>query len=147
MITCSCKITWQTKTISPIPQCLWPLKLVRWWHTFRAPYHKVIRCFDHAVLQYHVINKNHYISNTTVLMATKLGQSHISYCHQTYLFSEDLREVPTFKNAWTYIGHMTIIFWQFFQRDPMPLLLKVGIWFPFRNWLHNLWKGCVKQKY
>ena len=31
------KITWQTKT-SPLPRCLWPPKLTRWWPTFRGSY-------------------------------------------------------------------------------------------------------------
>ena len=32
LITWSCKITWQTKTIlSPLPQCLWPWNIVGWW--------------------------------------------------------------------------------------------------------------------
>ena len=31
LITWSCGITWQTKTIFPLPQCLWPQNLIRWW--------------------------------------------------------------------------------------------------------------------
>ena len=34
LITWSCKIAWQTKTIlSPLPQCLWPPNMAGWWLT------------------------------------------------------------------------------------------------------------------
>ena len=36
LIMWSCEITWQTKTISPLPQCLWLLKLIGWWYTLRG---------------------------------------------------------------------------------------------------------------
>ena len=33
----SCKITWQTKTItSPLPQCLWRLNLAGWWRFMKS---------------------------------------------------------------------------------------------------------------
>ena len=36
------KITWQTKAIvSPLPQCLLPSYLERWWLYFRAPNHHI----------------------------------------------------------------------------------------------------------
>ena len=34
----------------------------------------VLQSFDHAVLQDHVTNKNHYISITRVPVATKIGK-------------------------------------------------------------------------
>ena len=39
-----------------------------------APYHKVIKRFDHVVLQGYVTNENHYIFPTRVSMATKRGR-------------------------------------------------------------------------
>ena len=39
-----------------------------------APNHKMTQHSVHVVLQCHVTNKNHYISSTRVLMATKLDR-------------------------------------------------------------------------
>ena len=39
-----------------------------------ASNHKVTWCFDYMVWRYHVTNWNHYISTTTVLVATKHGR-------------------------------------------------------------------------
>ena len=50
-LTWSSKITRQTKTIiSPLPQCLWPSNLTRWWLTLSAFYHKVTWPYNHMVL-------------------------------------------------------------------------------------------------
>ena len=38
LVTWSCKITWQTKNISPLKQCLRPPNLARCWRTFRGSY-------------------------------------------------------------------------------------------------------------
>ena len=39
LITWSCEIIWQTKSIiSPVPQYLWPQNLVGWWLTLRGSY-------------------------------------------------------------------------------------------------------------
>ena len=39
LITKSCKIKWQTKTItSSMPQCLWPPNLARWWLSLKVFY-------------------------------------------------------------------------------------------------------------
>ena len=39
-----------------------------------TPNQKIIRSFDHEVLQGHVTNKNPYVSITRMPMATKLGR-------------------------------------------------------------------------
>ena len=55
LVTWSCKISWQTKTIIyPLPQCLWPPNLPVWWLTLRGSYHIVtrplIRLLDHVII-------------------------------------------------------------------------------------------------
>ena len=72
LITWSCEITWQSKTIIPtLPQFLCsPDDDIPW----EAPNHKVIQSFDHVVFQVHVTNKNPYISTTRVPLAIKLGK-------------------------------------------------------------------------
>ena len=62
LIKWSCKVTCQTKIIlSRLPVYLWSPDFVEWWHTLDTPNQKVILCFDHAVLEGHVTNRNHYI--------------------------------------------------------------------------------------
>ena len=53
-------------------------KLARMVIYLDASNHKVIQRFDYMVLQGHVANKNHYISITSVSMATKLGKMIVS---------------------------------------------------------------------
>ena len=69
LITCSCEITWQTKIIiSPLWQCLWPPNVEVWWLTLRGSYPQ-----SHMIIWWQVL-WNHYISNTTIHMATKLDR-------------------------------------------------------------------------
>ena len=73
LVTWSCKISWQTKTIIyPLPQCLWPPDLPVWWLTLRGSYHIVtrplIRLLDHVIIW------KFYFSTFTRLVATKLGR-------------------------------------------------------------------------
>ena len=75
LITWSCKVKWQTKIIIyPQAECPWlhtwqNHNLARWATTY-----KVTPPFDHVVLQDHETNENHYISTSTVPMATKLAR-------------------------------------------------------------------------
>ena len=73
------KVTWQTKIIIySQPECLWLQtwqidNLTRWVRTYkvRSPfYHVVLQ--DH--LKGHLTSENHYISTTTVSVATKLAR-------------------------------------------------------------------------
>ena len=68
LITLSCVVTWQTKTIvSPVKQWLRPPTLVGWWLTWRVSTCKAAWPFIHLVL--------HYISATTVPIVTKIGMA------------------------------------------------------------------------
>ena len=80
----SCKIMWQIKTIIfPLPQCLLPLTLVRWWLTMISSHNKVARPFYHMSLQYQTKLNPLYplktlskptISINTMLVHSKLGK-------------------------------------------------------------------------
>ena len=74
LITWSCYITWQVKTITfPLPQCLWPWNLVGWLHILKSSQpisHTTPRSRDLTKSR----DKNHHFSTTRVPMATKLDR-------------------------------------------------------------------------
>ena len=76
LITWSCKITWQTKTISPLPQCLWHLMAYLKRH-LSIKLHSLARSHDKLKTFYH------YFS---------------AYVHQTCKGSDLLKRVPTIKS-------------------------------------------------
>ena len=72
-VTWSCEITWQTKSMFPLPQYLWLPNMASWWLTLRASHPWSHPTLDHVVLRDHVTNLKH-VSTTTIPMATKLGR-------------------------------------------------------------------------
>ena len=72
-VTWSCEITWQTKSLFPLPQYLWLPNMASWWLTLRASHPRSHPTLDHVVLRDHVTNLKH-VSTTTIPMATKLGR-------------------------------------------------------------------------
>ena len=97
LITWSCKIMRQTKTIiSPLPYWLWPPNLAGWWLTVRGSHpfsymallaHGLVRSWDKLRPLY-----LHY---------------HIGYGHQTWQGGDLLWGVPTHSVTWPY-WHMVL---------------------------------------
>ena len=104
-----CEITWQPKIIiSPLPP-----NVESWWLRWVASTHNVNPPFSHVLLRDHMRNKNRYISNTTISMATKLGR--MVTCLDCLL--------PIKSN-----GHMLVRFiqitWQTKNISPLPQCLR-----------------------
>ena len=76
LFTWSCKIAWETKIISPLPQHLWSQTLAGYGSPWMLSTHKVTWPYNHVVLWGHVTNWN--ISTTSLPMATKLGRMRTS---------------------------------------------------------------------
>ena len=74
LITWSCKITSQTKTIMSPYHSVYGHKTCQDGDYLDRFLTIVIQSFDHVVLQGHVTNKNHYISITRVPMAIKFDR-------------------------------------------------------------------------
>ena len=93
IITWSCKIMWQNKTIiSPLPRCLWPPILPGWRLALRGFYHIItwplIRWSCWIKRKFKI-----YISTFTRLMATKIGRVITSL--GTKISTQTLKLVPT----------------------------------------------------
>ena len=75
MSTWSREVTWKIRSItSLLPQCLWPPNWQGDYKQWGAYFHKVIKPFDHVILQGHVTNQTRYISTTTRPMIIKFGK-------------------------------------------------------------------------
>ena len=83
-VTCSCGITWQTKTIiSPLLQPLWQPNFAGWW--LSVMWISLIKSHDSPISWCCESNAklNHYISTTAMLMNTKTGR--VVTCHEGLL--------------------------------------------------------------
>ena len=65
--------------MSPLPQCLWPSNLARWWRTRWHSYLKGHMALGSCARLRSCDKSNHYVSTTTVRIATKCGRA-VTYC-------------------------------------------------------------------
>ena len=142
----SCKITWNTKSISLLLDCLLPPNLVEWWLTLKGSSQKVTWPFDHMVLRNHLTKQGHFISAISISVTTKRGRE-VNYIEKllpnfTQPFVDVVLPKPRHKLKQLYLYYQNAYGHQIQQCRGLPwgsLTHKV-------IWNFNTWSSETTQK-